>query len=48
MFGAGDTSRNKKTKRLPSWTSQSRIYVKNMAFRFMNQATQIHIHNRIC
>lgn len=48
MFGAEATSGNKKTKSLPSWTSQSGICIEIMAFRFMNQATKVHIHNTGC
>lgn len=46
MFGAGDTSGNKKTKSLHLWISKSGICVEIgtiMVFRLMNHATQIHI-----
>lgn len=50
MFGTGDTSENKTTKSPISQTSQPKICAEIgtlTAFRLMNQAAQIHIHNKV-
>ena len=51
MFGVGGISGNKKTKSLPSWTSQSPISCEIgtiTAFRVMSEAAQICSNNKMC